>query len=111
MHIEIGTWQVSSEKKEEFLTATQTFIAVQKAKRDEMLYKEARFYTKVDDENSLVHWMYIDFFENLNDCQKHWNMVEKECELRAPLETLMSKIVPNSFKTSRWIEKDELRLE
>ncbi|MFW9909985.1 MAG: hypothetical protein ACFFEF_15565 [Candidatus Thorarchaeota archaeon] len=111
MLIEIGMLQVLSENKEEFLKAVQIFISVQRCKREEMLYKEARFYTKIDDEDSIEHWMYIDFFENPEDCQRHWNLVEKDNELKAPLETVMSKIVPDSFKTSRWIEKDELRLE
>ncbi|MFW9799920.1 MAG: hypothetical protein ACFFD9_05760 [Candidatus Thorarchaeota archaeon] len=111
MLIEIGTWQVLSENKEKHLEVARTLIAVQRAKRDEMLYKEVRFYTKVDDETSVEHWMYIDFFENLEDCQRHWEMLEKDGELKAALENVMSQIVPDSLKTSRWIEKDELRLE
>ena len=111
MLIEIGTWQVPRENSEKHLEMAEALIAVQRAKRDEMLYKEARFYTKVDEEASVEQWLYIDFFENLEDCQKHWDMLEKDEELRAALGKVMSQIVPDSLKTSRWIEKDELRLE
>ena len=111
MIIEVGTWQVPSENTEKHLELAKTLIALQRAKRDEMLYKEVRFYTKVDDETSVEHWMYVDFFENLEDCQKHWDMLEKDEELKAALESVMSQIVPDSLKTSRWTEKDELRLE
>ncbi|UCH05819.1 MAG: hypothetical protein JSW05_06545 [Candidatus Thorarchaeota archaeon] len=110
MLIEIGTWQVPSENSETHLEVAQTLVVLQRAKRDEMLYKEVRFYTEVDEEASVEHWMYIDFFENLEDCQKHWDMLEKDEGLKAALENVMSQIVPDSLKTSRWIEKDELRL-
>ena len=76
-----------------------------------MLYKEVRFYTKVDDETSIEHWMYIDFFEDIEDCQKHWDLLEKDEELKGALENVMSQIVPDSLKTSRWIEREKLRLE
>jgi hypothetical protein len=109
--IEIGTWQVSTENREEFLKAVRTFVEVQRGKREDMFYKEARFYTKVHDDESVEHWMYIDFFENLENCQRHWNMIEKDDDLKAPLEIVMSQIVPDSFNTSRWVEKDELRLD
>ena len=111
MLMEIGTWQVRSDNREKHLEAAQTLIAVQRAKREEMLYKEVRFYTKVDDETSTEHWMYIDIFENLEDCQEHWDMLEKDDELKAALGNVMSQIVPDSLKTSLWIEEDELRLE
>jgi hypothetical protein len=109
--VEIGTWQVPSKNSEKHLEVAQTLIALQRARRDEMLYKEARFYTKVDEETSVEDWMYIDFFENLEDCKEHWDMLDKDEELKAALENVMSQIVPSSLKTSRWIEKDELRLE
>ncbi|UCH05662.1 MAG: hypothetical protein JSW05_05720, partial [Candidatus Thorarchaeota archaeon] len=105
MLIEIGTWQVPSENSEKHLEVAQTLVVLQRAKRDEMLYKEVRFYTKVDEGTSVEHWMYIDFFENLEDCEKHWDMLEKDEELKAALGNVMSQIVPDSLKTSRWIEK------
>ncbi|MFX1416986.1 MAG: hypothetical protein ACFFC0_09235 [Promethearchaeota archaeon] len=111
MLIEIGTWQVPGENSKKHLEVARTLVAVQRAKRDEMLYKEVRFCTRVDEETSVEHWMYIDFFENLEDCEKHWDMLEKDEELKAALGNVMSQIVPDSLKTSRWIENDELRLE
>ncbi len=111
MILEIGTWQVSSEKRENHLEVVHQFLAVQRARRDEMHFKEARFYTMVDEETSVEHWMYIDFYENIEDSQKQWDLLERDEELKACLEKVLSQIVPDSLKTTRWTENNELRLE